>query len=250
MRTAELLGRPRERRAVPRLPELSGGLDLTPRLLRERGATAWGDLLSNADYWLTFELARFEPWLDACAAPLRELGVGVALRWGERVDGRLGREELVRARVDAEAVVDEALRAALTGALDTLSRAVDALEGVPAQVARGLAPYQAAAALTVQSLRAGGAATIHVELDGEPATTARAPSTSAPARLPLGAPIRLAASDERGRPLPPPEVESETQAPIWARVDGDRREIWLVSPGRVRLRVPGRVDGVRAFLVR
>lgn len=225
------------------VPELVGGLELAVESLRATPATApLAALLDNARYWLSFDLARFEPSLAGMPAPLRELAVGIVLRFGETLDGRLTLGDLERFRGELVAALPAELGPGLGAAADTLARTVTARDATEARLAEGFAAYAPATALSVHALRASGRSTI--DLDGD--RGGRGETT-----VEVGRVLRLSATDERGRPLEPPEVEGPglvlvREAP---GVPG-ARDVILNVPGRYRLRVPGRAEGNRRVLAR
>lgn len=234
--------RSKDKRPHPSAPELVGGVELSSRAVRGLGVTPLAELLTNAEYWLSFDLASFEPILARAPTPLRELGVGVVLRYGEGLDGRLAAEDLARARGELMAGLTPEFARAVELGLATLEQAVRARSAIAELEARGYARYTPSTSLSVHGLRAGG--TAHILLDEQ-----RAERDTA---LSLGREHALRATDERGRPLAAPELESESAAPVWA-LPADKREIRsvvVVVPGRYRIRVPGRADAARTILAR
>lgn len=228
------------RSAHPSMPELVGGLELSAAHLHRRedaGAIeAFTRMLANAEYWLSFELASFEPLLETCPSPLRELGVAITLRFNDRMDGELTRDDLSRAR-ELLAGLSSDLASGVAEGLETLLRAVDARESRPRFEAEGFSIYNPTSALSVHSLRAMGKASISVF--GRSATDKQL-------AVRVGEAIRLSAVDERNRPVKPPEIESRLGAPVLTRdePEGARSVIFLV-PGDYVLRVPGRAAGER-----
>ncbi len=236
--------RPKDKRPHPTAPELVGGLDLSSRALRGGEARRVAELLDTADYWLSFELASFEAILARAPSPLRELGVGIVLRYGEGLDGRLAADDLERARADLVVGLSAELAAGVSAGVDTLGRAVAARARIAELEAEGYVRYAPTSGLSIHGLRAGG--TAHILVDERKAER--------DVGLALGQPQALKATDDRGRVLAPPEIESETGAPIWARPlpekGGDSRTVVVVVPGRYRVRVPGRAEAVRTLLAR
>ncbi|MCC7381861.1 MAG: hypothetical protein IT384_08535 [Deltaproteobacteria bacterium] len=235
-----------EKRKHPALPDLVLGHDLShAALLARDDSAALGaliELLQNAEYWLSFELSSFEPLLSRCPSPLRELGVGIELRFGEGVDGHLSSEDLSEARRQLLPSLPADLGRAIGSGIEALEHAVAARDRLPDLEALGFASYQPASGLSVHGLRAGGRATILG--DGE--------ALRGDAVLPIGKPVVLTATDDRDKPLAPPEVENDLSPPLLAKngaEDGEREVVFLV-PGRYRLRVPGRAEGVKTVLVR
>src|SRR5258708_2034603 len=86
----------------PLMLQLVGGVELSLAILNRREdaseITAFAQMLANAEYWLSFDMAAFEPLLSKSPSPLRELGVAIALRFGEGFDGGLSLEDLARAK--------------------------------------------------------------------------------------------------------------------------------------------------------
>lgn len=234
-------GRP----AHPVLRELAGGLDLSvPALAKRPDAKALdvlSQMLSNAEYWLSFDVAAFEPLLAKSPTPLRELGVAVALRFGDGLDGGLALADLARARDALVAKLPSDLKAGVEVGLTTLERAVRARDHVAELEKDGFKRYVATQSLSVHALRAMGRSTITItgHKDDEKKVEVR-----------FGEPIRVASFDERGRPLSPPEVESHVEAPLWFRDEKEpnQRTIFLVVPGEYFVRVPGRATGDRKLI--
>src|SRR5690348_4666860 len=99
-------------------------------------------MIANAEYWLSFDLAAFEPLLAKCPSPLREFGVAVALRFGDGVDGMLDANDLARAKETVlEGELTDALRAGLTSAFETLDRAVKTRDRLSEIEAAGFRRY-------------------------------------------------------------------------------------------------------------
>src|SRR5205814_9321811 len=97
----------------PIMRETVGGLELSVASLARREDAnkikPFAQMLANAEYWLSFDMASFEPLLAKSPSPLRELGVAVALKFGEGMDGGLSLADVERAR--------EAIATKLTGDL-------------------------------------------------------------------------------------------------------------------------------------
>lgn len=194
--------------------------------------------LDNARYWRAFGVADFEPLLIHAPSSLADLGVGVLLRFGEAAGRQLEPRDLEAARSEIEALPNE-LRGPIDTALALLHRAVEAREALPARESEGFRLVREGTGISAFALRAAGSARIHVE--GHPDVRRL--------EVPLGAPLRVSATDERGRGLPPPSVASDRGAPVWIREDGDGgRSIWLVVPGAYVLQVAGRVGGTRTLV--
>lgn len=234
--------RPKDKRPHPLAPELVGGVDLSSRALRAAAQRNLAELIDNAEYWLSFELASFEAILSRAPSPLRELGVGIVLRYGEGLDGRLGVDDLTRARAELFEGLPPELAAGVQAGLDVLERAVAARSRIAEREAEGLARYAASSGLSVHGLRAGG--TAHILIDEQ-----RAERDTG---LVVGQVHALRATDERGRPLAAPDVESDTGAPIWSKPTDktEIRKLLVVVPGRYRVRVPGRAEAVRVLVAR
>lgn len=238
------LRRPAEKRRHPLAAELVGGLDLSPKALRERPDAAElapiAELMANAEYWIAFEVASFDPLLLRCPSPLRELGVGVALRFCESVDGQLSAAELDAARAQLLPGLPADVASAIEEGLSVLAHFVTARDAAEELKTRGFTPYAPSGGLSIAGLRSLGRAEIYA--DGE--------KLDRDGALPLGVPVVLTATDERGKALPAPEVESDLGAPLLAQSDDGERSVVLLVPGRYRLRVPGRSEGVRNVLAR
>ncbi len=234
---------PRDKRRHPEARELLGGADLSTKALIDRQAAGpLVEMLSNAEYWLSFELSSFEPLLVRAPSPLRELGVGIALRFGEGIDGQLNLGDLALARDFLKTAAPPELEAGLASGLASLERAVSTREKLAEFETQGFVRYAPGQALSVHGLRAGGSAEIAV--DGVP--------LGKETQLALGVPVVISATDEKKRSLAPPEIESELMAPIWAKPlpdKADSRTVLFLVPGRYRLRVPGRAEGGRSVLV-
>lgn len=234
-------GRP----AHPAQRELVGGVDLSvPALAKRPDAKSLellSQMLSNAEYWLSFDVAAFEPLLAKSPTPLRELGVAVALRFGDVLDGSLTRADLGRARETLVPKLPSDLRPGVELGLTSLERAVEARDRVAELERDGFKRYVATQSLSVHALRAMGRSSITIagHKDDEKKVEVR-----------FGELLRLTSFDERGRPLSPPEVESHVEAPLWFRDEKEpnQRTIFLVVPGEYFVRVPGRATGDRKLI--
>lgn len=230
-------------RPHPVIPELVGGLSLTANAFeKENGQGTLVQLLSNAEYWLSFELASFEPLLVKSPSPLRELGVGISLKYSEHMFGEITTHEIEKAREQLlPKLDDEALRVGIEGGLDVLARAVASRDRIQEAVADGFAEYSCNEGLSVHALRSNGRSKIFVK--GQP-------DDPKILSVPLGERIIVSATDERGRPLAAPDVESRVSAPLLSRdgEDGDRTVIFFI-PGEYHLRVQGRATGDRKLRV-
>lgn len=229
----------------PALPALVDGLDLSPTALESRpdaeAVRPLAQLLANAEYWLSFDLASFEPMLARCPSPLRELGVAVLLKFNDDVGGRLHNADVERAETEIAADLPDDLRAGVQSGLRSLAAAVRCRDAREARIAEGYKPYTKDAGMNVAALRAMGTARIEIEGvdDRDKAPVVR-----------VGEPVTLRAFDERGRPAAAPEIESGVGAELLVRdADGARTVVWQ-TPGAYRLRVPGKAAGDRKILAR
>jgi hypothetical protein len=205
---------------------------------REPPCRALAQLLRNAQYWLSFQVARFEPLLRFAPSPLVEVGVGVLLRFGESPSGHLEPRDLEAARA-AFSDLPPDVAGPFSEALGVLERGVGARERLPALEGEGFRPTQKRGGVSAFALRAAGRAVIAV---GGHAGSGRV-------EVPLGTPLTVTATDERARPLPPPEISSSTGAPVW-RDGADPPRILLLVPGDYTAQVPGRASGARRLLAR
>lgn len=155
------------REVHPALPELVGGIDLSAESLRSRkdqaGLTPLVELLANAEYWLSFDLGTFEPLLTKSPSPLRELGVGIALRFGENVEGRLSAADLSTARSSLVEPLPPDVKEALHAGLEILERALIARDRWTELEREGFALYSPKQNLSVHALMAGGRAEIRAD---------------------------------------------------------------------------------------
>jgi hypothetical protein len=225
----------------PALPELVGGLDLSSESLRGRAdketLTPLLELLANAEYWLSFDVGTFEPLLTKTPSPLRELGVGIALRFGENVEGRLSSSDLDSARTGLVERLPDDLKQALSLGLEVLERAVSARDGGSALERDGFAPYSPKKNLSVHALMAGGKGEIRA--DGQVLRKGQR------LRVEIGRPVQLAGFDDRGQPAAAPEIETRTEGSVLARdgKEANLRDVVLLVPGAYRVRVPGKLEG-------
>lgn len=236
---------PTVRRAHPEQPELAGGLSLSVETLRRRDDAekmeTFIQMLANAEYWLSFDMHTFEPILSSAPSPLRELGVAAALKFSEQVDGRLSIADLETTERFVLRRIAPDLRPGVTEALTRLKAIVETRDQQDALVADGYEVYDHEPALSVHALRAMGRAAIIVDGDADRPNAIEAE---------VGQPVRLSSVDEKGRPLDPPEIETDTGAPLLVRaIDGARDVIFMV-PGAYRIRVPGRASGDKKVKVR
>jgi hypothetical protein len=230
--------------AHPVMLQLVGGVELSSSTLTKRSEDATGALvqmLANAEYWLSFDLASFEPLLAKSPSPLRELGVAIALKFGEGLDGGLSLDDLSRAREALAAKIAEDLKKGIEEGLGLLERAVRARESIAELEADGFHRYQVTQARTVNALRAMGKSKITVVGHADD-------DEDVPVKI--GERIVLSASDEKGRPLPAPEIESHLDAPLYAKDEkqANTRTVFLLVPGEYFVRVPGRATGDRKLI--
>lgn len=236
-------GRP----AHPVLRELIGNVEVGPVALGKRAdAATLGNLmqmLANADYWLSFDMASFEPLLARTPSPLRELGVAIVLRYGDGVDGLLNQSDLARGRDAMLAMLPADMKPGLERGIETLMHAVEARDRLPVLEEAGFRRYTASQSLSVHALRAMGRSNIAIS---------GAPDDQKRVEIQLGTEVVLSATDEKGRPLPVPEVESHLEAPLYSKDDvpGNKRTIYLYVPGEYHVRVPGRAAGDRRIVAR
>jgi hypothetical protein len=170
---------------------------------------------------------------------LRELGVAVLLRFSEQMLGELTIADLEEAKKVVVPSLTVDFQLGVEHGLDTLARAVKTRDALEALKAEGFNEYSGGKGTSVHALRAAGSSTILI--DG------KSPSEKRPA-VELGKPVVLRATDERGRPLDPPEIESRISAPLLVRdADGQRTVVFFV-PGEYHLRVPTKATGDRKIV--
>jgi hypothetical protein len=232
------------RPAHPTLRELLGNVDLALLSKREdASAIPLVQMLANAEYWLSFEVASFEPLLARSPTPLRELGVAIALRFGDGVDGMLQAGDIERSKDPILSKLPADLKDGIARGLETLTSAVSARDRLPILEETGFKQYAAGQSLSVHALRAMGRSNIAISgvADDEKKIEVK-----------LGTEVELSATDEKGRPLPPPEVESRLEAPLYSKDDSanNKRTIYLFVPGEYHVRVPGRATGDRKLFAR
>ncbi|MEQ9496347.1 MAG: hypothetical protein RIT81_05800 [Deltaproteobacteria bacterium] len=219
------------------MQELVGGIDLS-------ATNAVNDtlkkMLSNAEYWLSFDVANFETLLAKSPSPLRELGVAIALRFSEKVNGELTSDDIRRARDELLEELTQEVRNGIDEGLGVLERAVRVRDRVPELERDGFRSYEATSGLSVHALRAMGKSIIEIEGHDK----------SGKVTVNIGEILSLTATDERGRSLPPPEIDSRIGAPMLVKdeEDASRRSVVFLVPGEYVLRVPGRASGERKVL--
>lgn len=198
-------------------------------------------MMANAEYWISFELAAFESLLAKSPSPLRELGVAVALRFSEGLDGGLSTGDIRRAREAFGTTIPEDLRRGIEAGLSILERGVNARESISSREKEGFQRYAFTQSLSVHALRAMGRSNISI---------ARCANEDKKVQVRIGEEISLAATDEKGRPLSAPEIESLVEAPLYVREGPEphRRTIFLLVPGEYIVRVPGRATGDRKLI--
>lgn len=231
----------------PVLRELVSNIELGPVALGKRAdapaLTGVVQMLANAEYWLSFDVASFEPLLARTPSPLRELGVAIALRFGDGVDGMLQEGDIARGKEALLSMMPEDLRSGVERGIDTLTNAVQARDRLPVLEEAGFRRYSAGQSLSVHALRAMGRSQISISgfADDEKRVEVK-----------LGSELTLTAVDEKGRPLPVPEVESHLEAPLFSKDEPtlNRRSIYLFVPGEYQVRVPGRAAGDRRIFAR
>ncbi|MBI2377464.1 MAG: hypothetical protein HYV07_25915 [Deltaproteobacteria bacterium] len=243
MAEAGIMGRTRG--PHPTLTSLPGGALLSAQALEARPeARSLGDLIAvlrNAEYWINFDLSTFEPLMSKSPSPLRELAVGIVLRFGEGIDGALSHDDLARARGALLGGLPADLEGAVKAGLDTLERAVSVREALEALKSEGFAVLRPKTTLSVHGLMSN-VGRARLLLDG-------APLTSTELSVELGRLVRIDALDERGRPTDRPELENELSAAILFRDEAPgSRTFVLTTPGLYRVRVPGRVEGDRRII--
>jgi hypothetical protein len=226
----------------PSLPDLVGGVELSASALERReDATALTDfarMLANAEYWLSFDMANFEPLLEKSPSPLRELGVAVLLRFSDQMLGELTVADLETAKQVVVPSLTVDLKPGVEHGLDTLVRAVRTRDMLDKLRAEGFSEYSPKGT-SVHALRLSGGSSITI--DGKVPTEKR-PSVE------LGKPVRLQATDERGRAIDPPEVESRISAPLFFRDSNGERTVVFFVPGEYQLRVAGKATGDRKIV--
>jgi hypothetical protein len=223
-----------QRPAHPVMRELLGGLDLAA-LMKAGEQGAFGKMLANAEYWLSFDVASFEALLSKCPSPLRELGVAIALRFSDRMGGELTLSDLGEAQKVLMAEAAEPLQKGLSEGFLALRRAVEARDRIPELEAQGYKTYAQTAGMSVTALRAMGKAIIEIEGQSE----------SGRVDVVVGQPLVVKALDERKRPIAPPEVESRLGAPLLYKDDEPTRTYVFLVPGEYLLRVPSKASGER-----
>lgn len=226
--------------------ELLGGVDLSVGRLRgqleqEPSLSPLIEMLDIAEYWLSFDLASFEPMLTGCPSPLKEIGVAALLRFGERPDGRLSPDALAATR-RALGKLKAPYADGLDAGLQSLNRAVAARERFDELLEDGYVVAEAGTTLSAHALRAMGHADIEVVGHDNKGLV----------EVQVGEPFETRASD-RSKILTPPVVESLVQMPVLIRDQDDTqktRAAVVLVPGRYILRVPGKATGERHLLAR
>ena len=195
-------------------------------------------ILNNAAYWVAFDMAQFEPLLAYAPPVVRDLGVGVLLAFGEHPAGYLELRDLAAARSALQSLPEE-LSTALHAGVTTLHRAVSTRDRLPNKELERFREVQSKGGLAAFTLQSSSTAVISVQ--GHPA--------KGKLKVELGVPVRVSATDERGRSLPPPDVENALGAPFWRADSSDGgRDILLAIPGTYILQVPGHSGGARTLV--
>jgi hypothetical protein len=227
----------------PSMPDLVGGIELSASAIEKRqdatALTEFARMLANAEYWLSFDMASFEPLLEKSPSPLRELGVAVLLRFSEQMLGELTIADLEEAKKVVVPQLTTDLQPGVEHGLDTLVRAVKTRDALEKLKAEGFTEYSGGKGTSVHALRAAGMSNILI--DG------KTPSEKRPS-VELGKPISLKATDERGRALDPPEIESRISAPVLVRDTNGERTVVFFVPGEYHLRVPTKASGDRKIV--
>jgi hypothetical protein len=223
------------------LPDLVGGVELSIRSLEDRtdGGAELARMLANAEYWLSFDVASFETLLAKSPSPLRELGVAISLRFSDRMLGELSLQEIEEARKSVVPALPDDLRSGIAHGLDTLERAVRTRDTLEELRSKGFLEYNGGKGTPAHALRIMGKSNIAIEGANEKEKRSH---------VELGKPVVVSATDERGRPLDPPEVESRISAPVMVKDGGGSRTIVFFVPGEYSLRVPGKATGDRKVL--
>ena len=236
-----------DRRTNVTLPELLGGLTLTRQSLEQRneeGAVSnLLELISNAEYWLSYETDNFDPNLMYCPSPLRELGVGITLRFGHSLEGLLTLEDIESCREELMSTLPTDLHEGFQSGLDTLTRVVTVRSQIPTFVDKGYRRYEESKKLSIHALRASGRATI--KLNGKHVTSQQSTFL-------LGEPIQISAVDASNRSIDLPEISNRSGSPIFSKdaFDGEWRECIFTVPGLYRVSVPSRAEGGHKLLIR
>src|SRR5688572_17278588 len=151
----------------PSLPDLVGGIELSASAIEKReDAPALSDfarMLANAEYWLSFDMASFEPLLEKSPSPLRELGVAVLLRFSEQMLGELTVQDLEVAKKVVVPSLTLDLQPGVEHGLDTLVRAVKTRDMLDALRAEGFSEYTGGKGSSVHTMRLAGASSITID---------------------------------------------------------------------------------------
>ncbi|MEE2901241.1 MAG: hypothetical protein VYC39_02880 [Myxococcota bacterium] len=236
-----------DRRINVSLPELLDGLTLTRQSLEQRNengaVSSLLELISNAEYWLSYETDNFDPNLMYCPSPLRELGVGITLRFGHSLEGLLAIEDIESCREEIMSTLPQDFHEGFQNGLDTLTRVVEVRAQVPSLEEQGYRRYEESKKLSIHALRASGRATI--KLNGRHVTSQKSTFL-------VGESIRISAVDSQNRPIDLPEVSNRTGSPILSKdsLDGDSRECIFTIPGIYRVSVPSRAEGGHKLFIR
>ena len=235
------------RRSNVSLPELVGGLSLTRQSLEQRnedGALSnLLELISNAEYWLSYETDNFDPNLMYCPSPLRELGVGITLRFGHSLEGLLAIEDIESCRDELMTQLPTDFQEGFNTGLETLTRVVNTSKKTHDFEEQGFRRYEESKKLSVHALRASGRATI--KLNGKHVTSQQSSFL-------VGEPIKISAVDSSNRPIDLPELSNRAGAPIFSKdsIDGEWRECIFTVPGMYRVSVPSRAESGHKLFIR
>lgn len=228
------------------LPELVNGLDLSRSALLkiedQSNVATLVEILTNAEYWLSYEPESFDHELMLCPSPLRELGIGIALRFGHSLNGDLTEQDIEQCRQLLSPELSNEMADGVERALQTLKRVVEIRQVSDTYRDQGYQLYEESKTLSVHALRASGRATI--KLDGRMVSSSNTP-------IMIGQAVKIAALDEKGRPLSLPEIFNSNKAPIYYRdsPEQDYRECIFAVPGMYRVSVPTRPEGGHKLLV-
>jgi len=235
-----------DRRSHPNLPELVGGLDLSRNKLAEHPDESQigtlMELLTNAEYWLSYEPEAFDNAVLKTPSPLRELGIGIGLRFGQSLDGELAEPDIEACRQQLAKELPPELFKGIERGLHTLSRVIKIRNKLSTFTEQGYRIYEATNTLSVHALRASGRATI--KIDGRMVASSQTD-------IKIGQSIKLAALDENARALSLPEINDKMGGSIYVRDDAQKefREFIFTVPGLYRVTVPSRSEGGHKLFV-
>jgi hypothetical protein len=245
---------PRDRRNHPVLPALVGDLDLSLAQLaahpEAKRLQSLIELLTNAEYWLSYEPDAFDQAVLKSPSPLRELGIGIALKFGHSVGGELARCDLEICRTQLSQELPPEFFEGIEQGIMSLIRLVEINTQLDEITDEGYRVYEFTNTLSVHALRASGRATI--KLDGRFVTGTQSD-------VKIGQSIKLSALDENARPIKLPEINDKVGGSIYARdhlldrrasldplaasPDQEYREYIFTVPGLYRVSVPSCAEG-------